>query len=78
MNIARARATLEQRDRYDWDRLVEALRVGQNARDFQHRTSMPFFSYANIYNHVEKTFSPSHRRLALSSQSLFLSLYIFI
>lgn len=51
------------------------MRVGQNARDFQHHTSMPF-SYANIYNHVEKTFFPSHLHLVLSSQSLFLYFYI--
>lgn len=54
--------------------LVEALRVGQNACDFQHHTSM-LLSYANIYNHVEKTLFPHHIFLSLYHQSLLFSLY---
>lgn len=38
--------------------------------------SMPL-SYANIYNHVEKTLSPSHTFLSLCHQSLSLTLFLF-
>lgn len=37
--------------------------------------SMPL-SYANIYNHVEKTLSPSHTFLSLCHQSLSLTLFL--
>lgn len=49
------------------------LRAGQNACDFNSTIRRCLLSYANIYNHVEKTLS--HLPLALSSISLFFSLF---